>query len=151
VALLAALAQSLSLRRPPWPWARSLPWTARRRVAADALLLAVLAAPVAGLPLLLAPAAAAAVGALVPLLALRASSALRTGIAERTGAAGRVLLEGATAAGLIALVPWLAAGCLALLPWALRSAAESERGLKPTRWTCQHHLAAGDSLSWAAR
>ncbi len=88
--LLASLAERLAERRPVWPWARSLPAGARRRVAEDA---ATLAFPCL-VPLLatawLDPLAALTVAACVPLLAFRAAGALR-GNAPATHGAGRCL------------------------------------------------------------
>ncbi|MCY4558828.1 MAG: hypothetical protein OXF79_21100, partial [Chloroflexi bacterium] len=58
-ATVLATATLLSTRRPPWAWSRSLPWSARQRVAADAGLLLLVASPI-----------------LIPVLYLRATSAL---------------------------------------------------------------------------
>jgi len=150
-ACLAGLAQTLAVRRPAWPWIRSLPWTARRRVVTDALLLGSLAAPFVAAAALLRWEAALIILAVMPLLALRAAAAIRTSPAARTGVAGRVLLEGSLASALVALVPWLALAALALVPMALRDAEECERRQKASRWSAAHHLAAGDPLSWSAR
>ena len=39
VLALAQMAEALAVRRPAWPWSRSLPWSAARRAGADALIL----------------------------------------------------------------------------------------------------------------
>ena len=44
-ATVLAMATLLNARRPPWAWSRSLPWSARQRVAADAGLLLMVASP----------------------------------------------------------------------------------------------------------
>jgi hypothetical protein len=145
---LAGCADALATRRPSWPWARSLPWAARRRVIGDAAILGALSAPIVVGTAALDLRAAVALAGLLPLLALRAAAAMRRGRDSRSPASGPVLVEGAFASGLVALVPWLAIAALASLPFALRSAIERERALKVTRWSAVHHVAAGDTLSW---
>jgi hypothetical protein len=148
--LLAGLAHALAVRRPSWPWARSLPWSSTQRVGLDAAFLALHA-----LPLIVASAwidarAAMAILALLPLLGLRAADAVRASAGERAGAGGRIAAEGIIAAMLVALLPWLALFALAASPLALRAAARREREIKVSRWSELHHLAAGDTLSWTA-
>jgi hypothetical protein len=145
---LAGLADSLAIRRPSWPWARSLPLTSRRRVLRDAVMLGVFCLPFFVATAILDLRAATTVAAVTPLLALRAAAAMRRGGDSRSAASGPVLIEGAFASGLIALLPWLGIAALASLPFALRAAVERERALKVTRWSALHHLAAGDTLSW---
>lgn len=150
---LAQLAEAVAVLRPAWPWARSLPWSARHRVGTDAALLTGLAMPVllgvaflpgASVPSLLA------VAALLPLAGFRAAGAVRRAPESSSGASGEILSEGLFAAGLVALVPWLSLLALAAAPLALRSAAERERRQKVSRWLPLHHLAAGDPQSWSA-
>jgi hypothetical protein len=145
---LAQLANILVIRRPSWPWARSLPSAAGRRVAGDAVLLGLLCAPIVIATAMLNLGASGAVLALTPLLALRAAAAMRRGDDFRSAALGPVLMEGAFASGLIALIPWLGYAALATVPFALRGATERERALKVTRWSALHHVAAGDTHSW---
>lgn len=145
---LAEFADALAIRRPSWPWARALPLAARRRVAGDAVILAVLCAPILVATAALDPRAAAPVSAVMPLLALRAAAAMRRGGASRSAALGPVLIEGAFASGLLALLPWLGFAALAAIPFTLRAAAHREQGLKVTRWSALHHVAAGDTHSW---
>jgi hypothetical protein len=145
---LAGCADALVARRPSWPWARSLPWGARRRVMGDALMLGALGTPIIVATAVLDLGAASAVAALLPLLALRAAAAMRQGGSSRSPASGPLIVEGAFASGLVALVPWLSIAALAAVPFALRSATERERALKVTRWSAVHHIAAGDTLSW---
>jgi hypothetical protein len=138
--VIASLARALTLRRPPWAWARSLPQSARARVLWDTAILAGAAFPAAAAtawlrgcgpswgPVLLA----------LPWLALRG----------RHTDAARLLAEGAFAAAWIALVPWLACVLPALAPWALRAAVGAERALSPHVWQERRHLPGGDPLAW---
>lgn len=146
---LAQIGESLAVRRPAWPWSRSLPWSAARRVLADALLLGAHALPLVLLAARIAPAALATLASL-PLLAVRTAGAVRRAPERRTGAAGEILLEGSLLSALVALLPWTSLLALALVPWALRAAAERERRQKVSRWLELHHLAAGDPQSWSA-
>jgi hypothetical protein len=150
VVFMALLAGVLSTRRPPWPWVRSLPCSARQRIIADAVFLGVpalsLAAVVsalniwAGLPVLLS----------IPLLAVRASALMRRSAELRAGPALAIGLEGGFLAMGLALVPLLSLVLLAAVPFALAGASNLERKLKVSRWTELHHLAAGDSQSWSS-
>lgn len=149
--MLAGLADFLALRRPVWPWARTLPWTSARRVALDAAFLALATLPIflllAGLD---AGAAVCVLGAL-PLLALRAASAMRREGKFATAASGAILVEGMLLSAWLAFLPWLAVlYALASLP-ALRLAARRERTLQVGRFRALHHSAAGDPLSWEGR
>ena len=148
--LLAGLGAEMSVRRPVWPWARSLPWSASRRVIDDALFLSVHALPFVLFGAIRDPLAAAAVLAILPLLSLRAAGALRYAHRIRIGAGGAILAEGFAAAGVIALLPWSAALFLAAIPLVLRRAAARDRDQKVSRWIALHHQAAGDPLSWKA-
>jgi hypothetical protein len=164
VLLLAGLAGTLAARRPAWPWARSLPWTARRRVLEDALLLGASCLPLLALAGLLAVAAVPPLAAILPWLAVRAAGAIRrpsspaspsspsspsAPAAGRLGPSGEILLEGALLAGLVALLPWSALLPLAAVPVAVRAAAARERRWKVGAWTERHHLPAGDPASWS--
>jgi hypothetical protein len=151
VLLLAGLAERLAVRRPLWPWARSLPVSAAQRVLEDAACLAVPClvplAATARLDLL----AAVAVAACLPTLALMAAGALRADRPAGSGVATGALGAGALLAAWVAVLPWLAVPTLAAAPLALRSAAARERRLKVGLWDERHHRAVGDPLSWSAR
>jgi len=156
VLVLAGLAESLALLRPVWPWARSLPWSARERVREDALLVG-LHALVALLPAaFIAPAsgslawALAGQLALLPPLAVLAAAAIRRTPERRTGAAGEILFAGSLTVALTALVPWLALAALLATPWLIRRAALREQRQSVSRWLEIHHLAVGDPQSWSA-
>jgi len=151
VLLFAQLGESLAVRRPAWPWSRSLPGSAARRVGFDALFLAFHTLPLLALAVWIVPSPALlAVAALVPPLALRAAGAMRRAPERRAGAAGEILAEGMLLAALTALLPWAALLALAATPLALRAAAERDRRQKVSRWLELHHLAAGDPQSWSA-
>jgi hypothetical protein len=150
VFLLADLGEALGVRRPAWPWARSLPWSADRRVRSDAAFLAVHALPLLALTAKIDLLAGVAVLAVTPWLVARAAGAVRRAPERRTGASGEILIEGFLLAAALALLPWLALLALAGTPWALRVAAERERAQKVSRWLELHHLAVGDPQSWSA-
>jgi hypothetical protein len=150
VVFVALLAGVLSVRRPPWPWVRSLPRSSRQRVISDALFLGIpslsLVAVVialdvwAGLPVLLS----------LPLLAVRAAANMRRSPELRSGPALVIGLEGGLLAFGLALIPLLSFVLLAALPFALTGASNLEQKFKVSRWTELHHLAAGDSQSWSS-
>lgn len=148
--LLAQMAESLAVFRPAWPWARSLPASAARRVLFDAGFLALHAVPLVALTAWIDPFAVPVVAAAVPFLALRAAGAMRRAPERRAGAAGEVFAQGFLAAAAVALLPWVALLLLAAAPWALRAAAERDRRQKVSRWLDLHHLAVGDPQSWSA-
>jgi hypothetical protein len=150
VFLLAGLGESLAVRRPAWPWSRSLPWAARRRVLADSLFLGAHALPLVLLTAWIEPVAAFAVLAQVPFLAIRAAGAMRRAPERRTGASGEILMEGLLLAAAVALLPWVSLLTLPGAPLAMRAATERERRQKVSRWQEIHHLAAGDPQSWSA-
>jgi hypothetical protein len=143
---LAFVADALAVRRPSWPWARSLPESSPRRVIRDAIILGAHAAVQPLTLALLNVRAALIVVLVVPLLSLRAATAMRRGGITRTAAWGSVLIEGGFLSALIALLPWLTVVALGAIPLALRVAVARERALKVTRWRALHHAAAGDAL-----
>jgi hypothetical protein len=150
VFLLSGMAESLAVRRPAWPWSRSLPWPASRRVLIDALFLGAHTLPLVLLTAWIEPLAALAVLAEVPLLALRSAGAMRRAPERRTGASGEILMEGLLLAAAVALLPWVSLLALLGSPLAVRAAAERERRQKVSRWQEIHHLAAGDPQSWSS-
>jgi len=156
VLVLAGLAESLALLRPVWPWARSLPWSARDRVREDAILLGLHSLPMLLLAALIAPPTWALVAALsgqlalLPPLAVLAAAAIRRTPERRTGAAGEILFAGSLAVALTALVPWLALPALLATPWLIRRAALRDQRQSVSRWLEIHHLAVGDPQSWSA-
>ncbi len=151
IVAISVAADSLVIRRPPWPWSRSLPFSSGRRVVWDAAILGATALPaliVAGVfDLKLAP---ALIG-VMPLCALRAVSAVQKAPGRTTNASGTILLEGGLIAAAIAVWPWAALVVAMLTPLAYRTAVRDDQSLDVSRWHELHHLAAGDSLSWSDR
>jgi hypothetical protein len=151
VVLLTALTERLAIRRPVWPWSRSLPAGAVRHVAEDALLLALPCLVPLAATAWLDPLAALAVAACLPSLALLAAGALRRSGPGQTGVAAGPPLGGALLAAWVAVLPGLALLALAAAPLAWRAAAARDRRQKVSRWDELHHRAVGDPLSWSAR
>jgi hypothetical protein len=150
VLLLSGLGESLAVRRPAWPWSRSLPWTARQRVLFDSLFLGAHALPLVLLTAWIEPLAAVAVLLVIPFLGARTAGAVRRAPERRTGASGEILIEGMLLAAAVALLPWGSLVALTGTPWAIRAAAERERCQKVSRWQEIHHLAVGDPQSWSS-
>jgi len=147
-ACLALASEVLAVRRPVWPWARSLPSSCSRRVLQDALLLGIHSAPAAVLGAFLNPRAALAAAAVIPLLAFRAAASMRR-VRERRFGAGSFFGEACFVSALVSLLPWLAAASVPAAYPAYRTALRTEREQKVTRWLEAHHAATGDSLSWS--
>jgi hypothetical protein len=142
---VAMLANALLLRRPPWPWVRSLPWSALRRVGTDA---AALGLPGAWIVLAAAGADAGAAATAAAVLALSgclAAGAVRAAGERKTGAAGEVLLVAVPVAMTVAVYPLSLPLGLAVGAGALALARRRDLAQRPTRWTELHHAAAGDS------
>jgi hypothetical protein len=144
---LSVAAAVSAKRRPPWGWGRSLPVSAFRRVAADALFLTVPAAPVLAASAFLDLRAALATAVLIPYLAMRAAASLRPTPESVRSPIPALILEGLAAASMLALWPWLAAGLIPAAVFAARNAARRERSLKVGRWLELRFSAAGDSLT----
>ncbi|MGE5126453.1 MAG: hypothetical protein ACM3PV_09180 [Betaproteobacteria bacterium] len=151
VLLLSGIAERMAVRRPVWPWARSLPLSATRRVGEDAVCLAVPCLVPLAATACLDVVAALAVAACLPTLALLAAGALRADRPAGSGVATGALGAGALLAAWVAVLPWLAGPTLVAAPLALRSAAARERRLKVGLWDERHHRAVGDPLSWSAQ
>jgi hypothetical protein len=147
VVLLSFMAEQLLTRRPPWPWVRSLPWTATARIAADAAMFGVTAGLVTVAAASLRAAALLPLAAALPYLALRAATAVRTGATRAGGAAGSLLAEGFLMTVLIALYPWSALLPVALVPLGLKLAAHAEQRQLVGHWQELVYLSAGDPLS----
>jgi hypothetical protein len=145
VVSLSVVADRLAVLRPVWRWARSLPWTSRRRVVLDAAYLGAVAIPVVLVFGILAPGPAALAAIAVPTAALRAAGAMRR------GTTAPFVLEGILGALTLALLPWSVALAAAAMPLVLRAAARDEARLRVSRFAPVLHRAAGDPSSWAGR
>ncbi len=150
-AFFALLSHFLALRRPIWPWARSLPWSSRRKILLDSLFLFLLASPLFIFVGQREPASGLAVACLSLLLALRASAAIREARASRLGPFGKVLGEGMILSLFLGLVSWSWVLILISTPGALILAERADRDEKAGCFEERHHLSAGDSLSWSDR
>jgi hypothetical protein len=134
VLCLATIADRLAVHRPPWPWARSLPWTSRERVSADAMFLGAVALPVLLAGGLIDPVSASLAAAALPLAATHAAGSIRS---RRDGPAAislAIIFPGLLGALAFALMPWLTFVALASTPVALRAAARREAALDVGRW-----------------
>jgi hypothetical protein len=139
----------LASRRPSWPWARSLPWSARQRIVMDSLFLGVHAIPLLVLVAIINISAAAPLALSLPLLTIHTSLVIRRSSEYRMGVSGKIFMLGLPGSFLITLLPFISFFYLASAPLALKYAIKEERCQKVSRWLELHHLAAGDSLSWS--
>ena len=148
-ATCALLANWLAVRRPAWPWSRSLPWSSRLRIILDFSFLGIHALflffPIAMLdmkaifPLFFS----------LPLTLIYSTAVIRLASAYRMGAYGRIMSFGFLQALLLCFYPLISVLFLALTPAVTFYASHNERVLKVSCWMERHHLAAGDSLSWS--
>jgi hypothetical protein len=147
LAVLVSLGEALKLRRPPWPWIRSLPSTSRGRVIRDAVLLSMAGLPSLAVSGWLAPMAALPLLAGLIFQSVRLSGALRRDAGGTTRLGAHALCELCFVQLAIAASGWTTAVLLLLAPWALRDATRQEQRQKVTRWQELHHLALGDPAS----
>lgn len=150
--VVAGLARELITRRPPWRWARSLPWSAADRVRGDTLWLTGHAAVVLlAFGAVLSPRQALVTALVVPLISVRAAGALRkprTDTHTDTHTVARLLGEGVFVAAWFSVTIWTAVPALLLVWPAWRDATGRDRNLDVSRWSPQAHLASGDPVSW---
>ena len=151
VVFCAWLADMLASRRPPWAWARSLPWASEKRIAADFCFIGLHTVPLLILVAIMNLKSALPLAVSLPLLVVQASGAMRQVAERRTGSYGLVLLNGTLGALSLSLIPLISLVFLALTPLAFKIAAEKEKNQKVSLWLELHHLAAGDPLSWSQR
>jgi len=138
------LANALLTMRQPWPWARSLPWSARARVLGDACVL--------GIPLCAVPVALCAVNAtqalvvasVVPLAAASGAAGIRGAGNRQTGAAGECMVGVLVIGGAVAIWPVISFVAIAVAPLFIWLGARRDRNSVATRWIELHHAASGD-------
>jgi hypothetical protein len=146
-----ALGDRLVEVRRPWPWSRSLPWSAAQRTALDGAAFAVYALPtLLGAGLLDWRAAIAAVMVL-PAGCFLAVGAHRRAAGRHLRATGELLVTGGAVAIGVAWWSWAAVGLLLATPLFWWHAARADRRLVVTGWQDLHHGATGDSLAGDAR
>ena len=151
ILLCSFSAGMLASRRPPWPWIRSLPWSAKTRIFWDSAFIGLHSVPLivlvgfmnlrSMLPLVLN----------LPLIAVYSAYSIRQSPESGRGAWGKVLLLGTLGSLLLCLIPWSFVLFLALTPMIFHMGIKAEKNQKVSRWLELQHLAAGDSLSWSNR
>jgi len=146
---LAILANILAVKRPPWPWLRSLPLSSGQRILADSLFLAAHASILLIPVFMIHSPSFLAAAAFLPVAAARTAGVIRQARELRLGAAGKLLVEGFIAALFLSLWPWTAVVFLACVPPVFLDAVGKEKYQRVSLWLEIHHLAAGDSLSWS--
>lgn len=142
---VAMLANALLLRRYPWPWVRSLPWSALRRAVTDAAALGLPGAWILVAAARMDPYAVPTAALVLVLAGCLGAGAVRAAQERKTGAAGEVLLVTIPAAVLVGVYPAAWPLALALAAGALALARRRDRAQRPTRWTELNHAASGDS------
>jgi hypothetical protein len=145
----AFVANGLAVRRPPWPWSRSLPWSSKQRIVTDASLIGLSAIPILILVALIEVQAIWPVCVCVIPLAFFASLTVRRAFEYQLGAVWQILIVGVAASLLVCLIPSISFLFLGLTPLVVKYAVAAEKQQKVSRWLEIHHLAAGDSLSWS--
>jgi len=151
VLFCSLLANMLASRRPPWPWIRSLPWSAKTRIIWDIAYIGLHMFPLLLLAGIMYRGSILPLAASLPLFAAYSAYSIRQAPELTTGAAGKVFLLGTFCSFSLCLFPWSSLFFLAVLPMVLKLGIEAEKHQKVSRWLELHHLAAGDSLSWSER
>jgi hypothetical protein len=146
---MSGLCRAMAARRPAWPLLRSFPWSASDRIIDDSLFFAIHAAPFILLTAWMRLGSGLMVLSVVPFMSVRAADYVRH-IPGRRDALFAYLGESVWAGITLTLLPWSAFLWLPATLWAFRSAAESERRLKPTAWSELHHESAGDTSAWSS-
>jgi hypothetical protein len=139
----------LASRRPPWPWVRSLPLSAKSRIVWDSSFVSLLLLPLLFLVGLMNLKSMLALVASLPLFSVYSSYSIRHAPESLAGASGKVLLYGSIGSLFLCLIPWVSLFFLAITPLVLKEAIKAEKHQKVSQWLELHHLAAGDSLSWS--
>ena len=145
----SVFANILAARRPPWPWIRSLPWSAKSRILLDSSFICLHFLPFLIIVGKMDLKSMLPLAASSPLFVLYSVYSVRHTFESPIGASWKVLLYGAMGALLLCLIPWSCLFFLALTPWILNEAIKAEKSQKVSRWLELHHLAAGDPLSWS--
>jgi hypothetical protein len=142
-------ANLISIQRPPWPWSRSLPWSARQRILLDSFFLLSLAIPIFVLMGIWDFQSSLVLAAGFPSLALFSSGAIRLSSKDRLGPAGKILPLGLMGAFSLGLFPLMAPALLLLAPLLLISASNQDKKQEVSVLIQQRHTSEGDSLSWS--
>jgi hypothetical protein len=152
---LSSAAAKLAKRRPPWPWARSLPVSSYRRVATDAVFLGCHTLPLL-VPLAFVDGSATWLVLLtIPLISIRMAGHMRkfrerrAGVAENLIQSIGIFLEHFGIAALLAILPWTVIFWMIASVPAFVSARRADIRQKVSLWLELHFIAAGDSLNWS--
>jgi hypothetical protein len=144
----ASFVEIMVRRRPPWPWVRSLPWSAMQRIYRDGLFLLIHLLPLvlyAGLiSWQMIPFVFCCLPGLVSFSVL-AGLQINSG---RFGVFGRIMGQTWLPIFLFGITPWISLLYLILTPWFIKRAAYLEMTLPVSRWQEVSHVAEGDSQSW---
>lgn len=148
---VGAVGDIVAVRRPGWPWSRSLPWSSRDRAIDDAIALAAPALGVALAATIVQPVVAVVALLVLPPLAALGVVSLPGARRRLTRVSGLVVLAGILLGIGCAYRPWLAVVAFLATPLLIRLAARRDRREIVTGWKELYHDAAGDSLAWTAR
>ncbi len=129
-ATVLAMATLLNARRPSWAWSRSLPWSARRRVAADAGLLLLVASPLLIPTFYLRFPSGLSVFLLLAFLAVRLPGRMRNSLRGLTRLGAWTYIEALLAALLTSVQPMTALVLGLASPLVLEASARREKSLK---------------------
>jgi hypothetical protein len=145
----AILANMLAARRPPWPWIRSLPSSAKSRILSDSSFISLLVLPLLVITGLMNLKSMLPLAVSFPFFVLCSVYSIRQATESPIIVSGKVLVLGAIGGLFLCIIPWSSFVFLVLTPWILKEAIKAEKYQKVSRWLELHHLAAGDSLSWS--
>jgi len=145
----SVFANMLASRRPPWPWIRSLPWSAKTRIVWDSSFIGLHALPLVVLVGIMNLKSMLPLALSLPIFAVYSAYSIRQAPESVMGASGKVLLLGTFGSLFLCLISWSSLCFLALTPLILNLGTTSEKHQKVSQWLELHHLAAGDSLSWS--
>lgn len=129
-ATVLGTATLLNARRPPWAWSRSLPWSAIQRVAADAVLLLLVASPLLIPAFYLSQSSGLSLLGLLVFLAVRLPGRMRNSLRGLTKLGAWTYIEVLLAALLTALQPLIGLALALASPLFLDSSARREWSLK---------------------
>ncbi len=142
--VVTGLGERLVLRRPPWAWSRSLPWSARTRVLHDAAFLALHGLPVLVGALILNAGAVWPVIGVPVYLAARTAGAIRRSADSVTGLGWRSAAENTLLVLATAAWPWTGPALAALAALAVLAAERNEKGLKVSLLRERQYSSVGD-------
>ena len=129
-ATVLGTATLLNARRPLWAWSRSLPWSARRRVAADAVLLLLVASPLLIPAFYLRVSSGLSLFGLLVFLATRLPGRMRNSLRGLTKLGAWTYIEALLAALLTALQPVIGLALAIASPLFLEASARREQSLR---------------------